>query len=180
VREVATVGGNLCASAFAASDLAPALICLEAEINLETPGGSERMLVERFLEARTTIEPSYLVRSVVIPRAARRSVHLRLPLRKAGDYAVAIVSLATRLNASGLVENARVAVGSVEPAARRWKRLEAELIGHPLDPSRAAEKAEEYARDFDGREGVEAPGWYRVKVLTSLVRRAVQALQENP
>ena len=180
IRQVATIGGNLCAAAFAASDLAPALICLDAELDLETSGGSERMSLERFLEARTTIEPSYLVRSVVIPRAARRSVHLRLPLRKAGDYAVAIVSLAATLNASGLVENARVAVGSVEPAARRWKRLEAELIGHPLDPSRAAEKAEEYARDFDGREGVEAPGWYRVKVLTSLVRRAVQALQENP
>jgi carbon-monoxide dehydrogenase medium subunit len=179
VRRVATIGGNLCASAFAASDLAPALICLDAEINLEMPGGSERMSVERFLEARTSIEPSCLVRSVVVPRAARRSVHLRLPLRKAGDYPVAIVSLAATLDASGMVEMARVAVGSVEPAARRWKRLEAELIGRPLEPGRAAEKAEGYAADFHGRDGVEAPGWYRVKVLGSLVRRAVQALQAN-
>jgi carbon-monoxide dehydrogenase medium subunit len=179
VREVATIGGNLCAAAFAASDMAPALICLDAEIDLQKPNGSERMLVERFLELRTSIESGCLVRSVVVPRAARRSVHVRLPLRKAGDYPVAIVSLAATLNPNGAVECARVAVGSVEPAARRWKRLEAELIGHPLDPRRAAEKAEEYASDFHGRDGVEAPGWYRVKVLASLVRRAVQALQEN-
>jgi carbon-monoxide dehydrogenase medium subunit len=156
VREVATIGGNLCAAAFAASDMAPALICLDAAIDVRTPGGSERMSVERFLAIRTSIEPSCLVRSVVVPRAARRSVHMRLPLRKAGDYPVAI-----------------------EPAARRWNRLEAELIGHRLDPERAAEKAGEYAADFRSRDGVEAPGWYRVKVLASLVRRAVQALQEN-
>ena len=179
VRQVATIGGNLCASAFAASDLAPALTCLDAEIDLETSGGSERMTVERFLEARTSVGPGCLVRGVVIPRAARRSVHIRLPLRKAGDYPVAIVSLAATLNANGIVETARVAVGSVEPAARRWKRLEADLIGHPIDPLRAAEKAEEYAGDFHARDGVEAPGWYRVKVLGSLVRRAVQALQEE-
>jgi carbon-monoxide dehydrogenase medium subunit len=179
VREVATIGGNLCAAAFAASDMAPALICLDAAIDVRTPGGSERMSVERFLAIRTSIEPSCLVRSVVVPRAARRSVHMRLPLRKAGDYPVAIVSLAAMLDPNGLVEKARVAVGSIEPAARRWNRLEAELIGHRLAPERAAEKAGEYAADFRGRDGVEAPGWYRVKVLASLVRRAVQALQEN-
>jgi carbon-monoxide dehydrogenase medium subunit len=87
--------------------------------------------------------------------------------------------MAMTLSSSGDVETANVAVGSVEPAARRWKRLEAELIGRPLDPSRAAEKTEEFAADFHGRDGVEAPGWYRVKVLGSLVRRAVQSLQAN-
>jgi aerobic carbon-monoxide dehydrogenase medium subunit len=92
---------------------------------------------------------------------------------------VAIVSLSATLSSSGAVESANVAIGSVEPAARRWKRLEAELIGHPIDPGRAGEKAEEYAGDFRGRDGVEAPGWYRVKVLGSLVRRAVLALQES-
>jgi carbon-monoxide dehydrogenase medium subunit len=37
--------------------------------------------------------------------------------------------------------------------------------------------AEEHAGDFKGRDGVEAPGWYRTKVLASLVRRAVTELQ---
>jgi carbon-monoxide dehydrogenase medium subunit len=179
VREVATIGGNLCAAAFAASDLAPALICLDAELDLETPGGSERIAVERFLQIRTGLEPACLVRRVVLPRRARLSAHVRLPLRRAGDYPVAIVSMAVTSSSSGDVETANVAVGSVEPAARRWKRLEAELIGRPLDPSRAAEKAGEFAADFHGRDGVEAPGWYRVKVLGSLVRRAVQSLQAN-
>lgn len=179
VRNVATIGGNLCASAFAAADLVPALICLDAELEIARPDGSERLTVERFLEIRADIAPDCLVRRVIVPRMKRHSAHIRLPLRKAGDYPVAIVSLAATLGPGGIVESARLAVGSVEPAARRWTQLEAGLVGRALDPRHAAEQAERLCGDFSGRDGVEAPGWYRVKVLPSLVRRAVAALQEQ-
>ena len=68
-----------------------------------------------------------------------------------------------------------IAVGSVEPSARRWERLEAALLGRPLDAAAAARTAAELADEFSGRDGVDAPGWYRVSVLPSLVRRAVSA-----
>jgi carbon-monoxide dehydrogenase medium subunit len=100
-------------------------------------------------------------------------------LRKAGDYPVAIVSMAVALGPDGLVSSASVAVGSVEPVARRWRRLEADLVGHRLDSQWAADKAESCAGDFHGRDGVEAPGWYRVKVLPALVRRAIDAIKEQ-
>jgi carbon-monoxide dehydrogenase medium subunit len=179
VRQVATVGGNLSAWKFAAADLVPALICLQAEIDLETPRGSERMTLERFIELRAGMRPGYVLRRVVVPRTTGRSAHIRLPLRKAGDYPVAIVSMATTLSSNGTVTGASVAVGSVEMAARRWKRLEADLIGRAIDPAHAGEMAEKYSGDFQGRDGVEAPGWYRVKVLKSLVHRAAQEIQQN-
>ena len=179
IRGIATVGGNLCASEFAAADLVPALICLEAEVELATPDGFERKDLERFLTERTELKPGWLVRRVIVPRNAGRSAHVRLPLRRAGDYPVAIVSIAATLGPRGVVNRARVAVGSVESVARRWRRLEADLIGRPLDPKSAADKATSFAEDFQGRDGVEAPGWYRVKVLPSLVRRAVGAIREQ-
>jgi aerobic carbon-monoxide dehydrogenase medium subunit len=179
VRQVATIGGNLCASKFASADLVPALLCLQAEVDLETPRASERISMDRFLEIRKHIEPDCLVRRVAVPRTASRSVHVRLPLRKAGDYPVAIVSMAATLRSNGIVTSANVVVGAVESEARRWRRLEADLIGHAIEPRHAAEKAEEYSGDFQGRDGIEAPGWYRVKVLPSLVRRAVQGIQEK-
>jgi len=179
IRQVATVGGNLCAENFAAADLVPALLCLDAQIELQAPGGTERLPLDRFLDVRASLKPGRIVRRVIVPRAARRSVHVRLPLRKAGDYPVAIASLAVTLNASGNVERVNAAIGSVEPAARRWRELEADLVGHPLDPARAAEKAAIHSSVFRARDGIEAPGWYRVKVLPSLVRRAVRALQEQ-
>jgi carbon-monoxide dehydrogenase medium subunit len=177
IREVATVGGNICTLAFAAADLAPALICLDAELEFETSAGSERLPVARFLELRASLEPGYLVRRVIVPRISRRSAHVRLPLRKAGDYPVAIVSLALTWDADDLVESARVSVGSVEAVSRRWERLESSLVGQALDPQFAVDKARSFCGEFQGRDGVEAPGWYRVKVLPVLVGRAIRAIQ---
>jgi aerobic carbon-monoxide dehydrogenase medium subunit len=180
IREVATIGGNLCAANFPAADLVPALLCLNAEIELQGPqGGTDRIPLSRFLETRASLSPGQLVRRVIIARAPRRSVHVRLPLRKAGDYPVATFSLAVTLNTAGTVVSADAAVGSVEPMARRWPELEAELIGRPLDPAHAAQKAEHHSAALHGRDGVEAPGWYRVRVLPSLVRKAVSALREQ-
>jgi len=67
----------------------------------------------------------------------------------------------------------------VEPVARRWERLEAALVGRPLDPAQAAEVAAELADEFTGRDSVELPAWYRVSVLPSLVRRAAVAALDS-
>ena len=179
IRQVATIGGNLCAANFAAADLVPALLCLDTEIELHGLGGAEQIPLSRFLEIRTSLAPGRLVRRVIVRRTPRRSVHVRLPLRKAGDYPVAIFSLAVTLDAAGVVTSATAAVGSVEAAARRWHELEAELIGHPLDPAHAAEKAEHHCATLRARDGVEAPGWYRLKVLPNLVRKAANAMREQ-
>ncbi|MCV3205292.1 FAD binding domain-containing protein [Mesorhizobium sp. YC-39] len=175
VRQMATVGGNLCTSDFPASDLSPALLCLDASVELRTPSGQERVPLGRLLDIRRTLEPGTLVTGVVIARKPVQTGHSRLPLRKAGDYPVAIVSMAVALGSDGLIEDIKVAVGSVEASARRWPQLEAQLLGHPLDPAKAYELAKAGVGVFAGRESVEAPGWYRVQVLPTLVRRAAQA-----
>ncbi|MDQ6435471.1 FAD binding domain-containing protein [Mesorhizobium sp. LHD-90] len=176
VREMATVGGNLSTQDFFAADLPPALLSLDAAVELVRPGGTERLSVGRYLDVRRTLEPGALMTSIVLPRRPMRTGHARLPLRKAGDYPVAIVSMAAVLSSDGRVDVIRIAVGSVEPAAGRWTELEEKLLGRPLDPDTAHEMAEATADTFTGRDSVEAPGWYRVKVLPALVRRATQAV----
>ncbi|MGB3833112.1 MAG: FAD binding domain-containing protein [Mesorhizobium sp.] len=175
IRGMATIGGNLATWDFPAADLPPALLCLDAEVELDAAGGGGRLPVERFLSTHRNLEPGTLVTGLVIPRRPVLTGHARLPLRKAGDYPVAIVSLAATLGQNGLVEDIRVAIGSVEPTARRWPRLENRLTGHPLDPEKARELAEAELDAFTGRDGVEAPAWYRVQVLPALVRRAAWA-----
>jgi carbon-monoxide dehydrogenase medium subunit len=91
---------------------------------------------------------------------------------------VAILSLSVAVDASGVVTRAGAALGSVEPVARRWHQLEAELIGRALEPVHAADMAEKHCSGLQARDGIEAPAWYRLKVLPSLVRKAVVALRE--
>ena len=180
IRNVATIGGNLCAVKFPASDFLPALLSAGAKIELQSPAGIERLTIELFLERRSSLGPGALLRRVIVHRTSAGSAHVRLPLRKAGDYPVAIVSLSARFTSKDRIEDVRLAVGSVEPVARRWPRLEVELAGRPLDADRAYELAAAHSGDFHGREAVGAPGWYRAQVLPTLVRRAVQVLQTRP
>ncbi|MEW9807676.1 xanthine dehydrogenase family protein subunit M [Mesorhizobium sp. ZMM04-5] len=180
VRQMATIGGNLAAWEFPASDLTPALLSLEAAVELRSPGGTERVSLERFLLRRRAVEPGILVSRVVIPRRPLTTGHARLPLRKAGDYPVAIVSAAASMDGHGKVDDIRLAVGSVEASARRWPGLERALLGARLDPASAQELARERSGDFAGRDSVEAPAWYRVQVLPALVRRAVEAVLASP
>ena len=173
IRNMATIGGNLAASDFAAADCVPALLCLDAAVEVTSRNSSERMSLVDFLKIRSTFTPGQLLTKIIVPRTERRTAHARLPLRKSGDYPVAIVSLSVNVDEAGRIQAIRIAVGSVEPAARRWGRLEAALLGGVLDPPLAADIAAELAGEFTGRDSVEVPAWYRVNVLPSLVRRAV-------
>jgi carbon-monoxide dehydrogenase medium subunit len=176
IRTMATIGGNLATTAFAAADCVPALLCLDAEVEIASRSDRERITLENFLRMRSTLAPGRLLQRIIVPRRRRKTVHARLPLRRAGDYPTAIVSLAVSVDDAGRVQTARIAVGSVEPVARRWERLEAALVGHPLNSERAAKAAAELADEFSGRDSADVPAWYRVRVLPSLVRRAVAAL----
>jgi carbon-monoxide dehydrogenase medium subunit len=179
VRRAATVGGNLCTADFAAADLVPALLCLGAEVELRTLQDRQRVSLEAFLAMRETIQPSRLLLHVLILRRPAISAHARLPLRKAGDYPVAIVSASAERRPDGTIGNAAIATGSVERTARRWHSLEQAIAGLPLDPALIHELASGLAIEFAGREGPEAPGWYRVQVLPSLVRRAFETLSRE-
>ncbi len=176
IRNAATIGGNLCAAHFPAADLVPALLCLEATVEMTEASGSERLAIGDFLTRQVDLGPGRIVTKLILKRSNRRSAHIRLPLRKAGDYPVAIVSMAADIDGSGQITDARVAVGSVEAAPRRWTALEHALSGQSFDGQNAAAIARSHTGVFTGREGVEAPSWYRVRVLPALLGRSVEAL----
>jgi carbon-monoxide dehydrogenase medium subunit len=174
IRHVATVGGNLCTIDFPAADLVPAFLACDATVEIETGDGPIRVSMPEFVKDRPTLLSDGILTRVHLRRDLTASAHMRLPLRKAGDYPVAIVSLAR--DAGG---GCRVAVGSVEKVSRRWTALEhafaKEPGGFPQDAARATALAVEH-NDFEGRDGTEAQGWYRRQVLAPLVGRAVASL----
>ncbi|WP_211217831.1 FAD binding domain-containing protein [Fodinicurvata sediminis] len=184
IRQVATLGGNLCAADFPAADLPPALLALQASVRLQRDGSSaaEELPLEDFLAQRADLLPGALVTAVTLPRRIQASAHARLTLKAAGDYPVAIVSVAKS------ADRLRIAVGSVGPVALRWPALEEALEtsvqdgapnGADIDADRAAALAAELSGDLPARDGVEAPARYRRRVLPALVRRAFAQLSDK-
>ncbi|UHD43857.1 FAD binding domain-containing protein [Aureimonas altamirensis] len=171
IRRAATIGGNLCTVDFPAADLVPAFLAHGAMVELATAEQAMIIDMTEFLERRRRLLNTAILTRVHLRRTVVASAHARLPLRKAGDYPVAIVSVA--IDEGGEI---RIAVGSVEAQARRWTALEAALEGCPTATLADVGVLARDHMDFTGRDGVEAEGWYRCQVLPALVRRAFASL----
>lgn len=176
IRRLATVGGNLCTCDFAAADLQTALLALNATVEVHSQAGIAQMPLERFLQARRNLIPGQLLTRVIVSPANCVSSHARLPLRKAGDYPVAIVSMVADRHEAGILSGLRVAVGSIEHAASRWTAIEEAASGRALDAEDLRDLARLRLTDFQPRRGLDVPDWYRLEVLPSLVARAYSDL----
>lgn len=167
VRNVATLGGNLCASPFPASDLVPALLASEAAV--ETAGRTRSL--EDFLAVRDEL----VVRISIPAPSGRRSTYERLTVRGSSEYPIAGVAVSLDLDGD-VVAAARVAVGSVEEVAGRSGAAEAALVGQRPSAEVGEEAGRAAAGELRPRDGADAPAWYRVAVLPALVRDAVARL----
>jgi carbon-monoxide dehydrogenase medium subunit len=179
VRSVATLGGNLCARPFPEADLVPPLLAADARVALRVVGDAEELDVATFLAGRDPRPVGELLVGVTVPIAAeRRSAFERLTVRGAGEYAVASVAVSVDV-VDGVVRAARVAVGAVEETPRLCEAAAEALVGSPPDPDAAAEAGRAAAAECHGRDGLDAPGWYREAVLPALVQRAVMQIGEE-
>jgi carbon-monoxide dehydrogenase medium subunit len=179
VRSVATLGGNLAARGFSEADLVPALLALEARLELATSSGRHEVAVAEYLAER----PTDLIVRVLVPRRARQvSAYLRLTVRGGGEYAVASVAVSAVLDDAGRVEDARVALGAVESVARVSPVAAVARIGRPIERTTGRAAGEKLALDCRPRDGDDAPGWYRRSVLPALAERVVAAMtaEEEP
>ncbi|MEX1235412.1 MAG: FAD binding domain-containing protein [Roseovarius sp.] len=178
VRRLATLGGNICADGFAAADLVPALMALDAEVELIRAGQTQRLPLTEFVAMRKDT-PRALLTRVIIRRAQGTGAHARLTMRAAGDYPVAIVSVWMPDDR----QSARIAIGAVEAAPRRWTALEQALIREitnaPPDPQRAEDLAKAHLDEVAARDAVDAKGAYRLRVLPHLVGRAMADMAQQ-
>ncbi|MGH7416155.1 MAG: FAD binding domain-containing protein, partial [Candidatus Rokuibacteriota bacterium] len=121
VRNLATVGGNLC-NAAPSADMAPPLVALEAQAVIAGPGGERRVpMADFFTGVRKTVLASneLLVELVVPPPGAHSGgQYLRHTPRRELD--IAVVGVASRLTmANGRCTKARIALASVAPTPVR-------------------------------------------------------------
>lgn len=177
IRNAATIGGNICTAQFAAADLVPALLCLDAHIELQNSGGRELLSIGDYLSSRDGRPHDEILTRVIIRRSEKLSAHARLLMRQAGDYPVVNVSCSVGSGEDGTIMDPRIAVGSVEASAKRWHALEEALSGSRLADLDVKALASTLVGGFSGRDGTDAPGWYRVKVLPKVAAQALDNIR---
>jgi carbon-monoxide dehydrogenase medium subunit len=171
IRNLATVGGNLC-NAAPSADMAPPLMALEAEAVIAGPRGQRRVPLASFFLGvrRTVIAPDELLVELVVPAPGPRSGgnYLRHTPRRELD--IAVVGVASQLTLSdGVCAKARIALAAVAPTPVRATEAEQALEGQPVTPEqieRAAELAVGAAQPISDQRGSADFRRHLVRVLT--------------
>jgi len=173
IQNQGTLAGNIC-NASPAADGIPALLALDAEIELSSVAGARRLPLDRFVlgPRRTARRADEVVTAILVPHRAARSVFLKLGARRYLVISISAVALTLTQDAAGRVTHARAAVGSCGPVATRLPGLEAALLGgrpHPaiIKPAHLAPLA-----PIDDVRGTAA---YRLAATEELLRRALEA-----
>src|SRR5207237_4388062 len=132
-----TIGGNI-VNASPAADSLPALLVYEAELILVSVRGERRVPYVTFHTGyrQTRLAPDELVLAVCM---RRRYSEYQAYARKVGPrnaQAISKVCIAalSRL-AGGVVDDIRIAMGSVAPIPLRLKETETTIRGHRVDPA---------------------------------------------
>jgi xanthine dehydrogenase YagS FAD-binding subunit len=176
--EHAIFGGSPCYTV-TPSDLAPALVALDARVSVRKRDGVETMPAAKlFLSPREDIRHMHRLRDgevlteVVVPvKPEQRSIFVKCAMRKTWDFALASVAVAAVLQ-EGVVHDCRVAYGGVAPVPWRDHAVEAVMKGRRLDGklvSAAAQAAAEATQPLPGNE-------YKVALVQKLIRQALTEL----
>jgi len=171
VRNLATVGGNLC-NAAPSADMAPPLVALEAQAVIAGPHGERRVALSDFFTGvcTTVLGPDELLVEIVAPAPGPHSggSYIRHTPRRELD--IAVVGVASQVTlANGVCAKARIALAAVAPTPVRATTAEAALEGRPLTPElieRAAELAAQGATPISDQRGSEDFRRHLVRILT--------------
>jgi len=182
-RSAAIFGADLACVATHPSDLAVALMALNARIEAEGPHGARAIPIDAFYrrpgdpaELDTHLAPGEILTAVRLADARRfasRSTYLKVRDRASFEFAVVSVAAALDIQ-DGRIVAARLAAGGVAPGPWRLASVEAAVVGvAPNDGAfRAAAEAATAGAEPFGMAG------FKVELLRRSVLRALQMVGE--
>jgi xanthine dehydrogenase YagS FAD-binding subunit len=167
------------------SDMAVALMALDAVVEVAGPQGSRELAIADLFrlpgnepQYDTVLDHGELITAVLLPRLplARRSTYLKI--RDRASYAFALVSVAAgvELDASGRIADLRIAIGGV--AHRPWRALRAEAALRGAVPHADAFSAAADAELADARPL--AQNGFKVPMARRAVTDVLTRLTERP
>jgi carbon-monoxide dehydrogenase medium subunit len=177
IRNLATVGGNVC-NASPAGDTLPALVAYDAECRLVGRDGERVLPLREFFQGpgHTALRPAELLVELRLPPPPPRTgaLYIKHSPRHSMDIAtVGVASIVSLAERQGVCQQVRIALGAVAPTVIRAEAAEAVLLGHEVTAERitqAAQAAAAMVRPIDDIRGTAA---HRRAMVIPLVRRTL-------
>ena len=175
IRNVGTIGGNLC-HASPAADTAPPLIALGAGVKIVGPAGERTVALEDFFTGpgQTVLQKGEMVVEILVPPMSphTQGVYLKHAIRGAADLAIVGVAFIAALDGERF-RNVRIVLGAVGPIPMRARNAEELLEGRETDQAlieNAAQTASDESRPITD---VRASADYRREMVKVFTRWAI-------
>jgi OHCU decarboxylase len=166
-----TLGGNI-VNASPAADSLPALLVYGAELILVSVRGERRILYENFHTGyrKTQCAADEVIQSVCLPKqfSDYRAHTRKIGARNAQAISKICLAALGRI-AGGVIEDIRMAVGSVAPIPFRLKETEKVLRGKKIDPALILLAKKTAAREIQPIDDIRSSARYRRAVTANLV-----------
>ena len=175
IRNMGTLGGNLC-SASPAADSLPPLVMLDAQVELSSASGTRRLAVADFVTGprQTQLAADELLTRVSLPLRPELNTQRFVKIGLRQSLAIAVASFAGMLvcDADGCITEARFAWGSVGPVVQRFPEIEALLTGQTaasLPPDLLAQVLQKVRTSVQPVEDLRASADYRRAMASQLL-----------
>jgi xanthine dehydrogenase FAD-binding subunit len=185
VRNMGTIGGNVCNASPAGDTLVPLLV-LDAEVELAARADgrttSRRLPIAEFFTGpgRTRKETNELLVAihVPVPKAGTAARFIKFGTRPALDISAVSVGFKAE-TAGGVLSNVRVGFGAVGPVPARGPATEALLEGQRLNPALIEKAAETAVSEINPIDDVRATAWYRRELVHNLMRKVLNDVADH-
>ena len=172
-------GGTKCWAAFS-GDTPPALLCLNAEIEIASASGVRRMPLREFYtglgDTYRKLQPNELLTRVFLPESAAdyHGVYRKLRVRGSIDYPLAGLAIVMK-RSNGHVADACLAITAVNPAPMLVKGASEMLAGKAVDEALADAVGDLAARTAKPLTTSALTPEYRREMIRVFTKRAVLA-----
>jgi CO/xanthine dehydrogenase FAD-binding subunit len=176
-RANGTIGGNVM-NASPAMDTGAPLICLDASVVLQGPGGNRSLPIEELFTGpgQTVASPDELLIAIDLPAPAvgTGSAYVRLEYRRQMEIAIVGAAAAVTVE-GGKVTAARIAITALAPTIHRITAAEDALVGTDGGREAAAAAAAAAAAGAAPISDVRGSADYRRAMAAVIARRAIEA-----
>ena len=178
VRNMGTIGGNLC-NAAPSADTAPPLIGLEAKAKINGPNRERVIALEEFFigPGENALQADEILTEIQIPNPPphTRGVYLKLPARTMVDLAVVGVAVVVTLDdKERSIVDAKIVLGAVAPTPVRARQAEDIIKSKAISRELIEKAAEAAAGEAKPISDLRGSASYRKEMVNTLTKRAIR------
>lgn len=178
IRNLATIGGNIC-NASPSADTAPPLLAYDAKAMIVSPSGERAIDIEDFFTGPSTnvLRRGEILKGFLLtPKPAWVADYEKLGLRKAMEIAIVNVCVAMAVDEHNRCSGIRIALGAVAPTPIRARKAEGILENRKITRKLIQECAEAAVEETKPISDIRASANYRKEMVRFLVKKMVSNL----